>query len=142
MIDRERREYLDAAVDAYLRAVQHSLSEFDEDIANASFEPPAPVLDELRSVASRIVELQTYLNRLIVYARLFAAEPSIARTVARATGISHSTIGRMATPELVADVAGQAQPVARARMEDLRPATNPHFYRRLAAIASPETVEA
>jgi hypothetical protein len=137
VIDDARRDYLEGAVKAYLHQIEHSWSEFDDASENAAFDPPDAVLDELRSTAARIAGLQTYLNELIIYARLFAAEPATARTVAQVTGLSHSTIVRMATPDLIAQVARQAQPVARARMEALKPAVNPLFYRRLAAIAAP-----
>ena len=136
-LDDLRQDHFNDAVEAYLYGVENSWEAYDGDPDNAPFEPPDPVLSELKSTASRIAGLQRYLNKLIIYARLFAAEPATARTVAEVTGLSHSTIVRMATPELIAHVAAQVQPIARAQLNALQPATNPLFYRRLATIAAP-----
>ncbi|GAA3623662.1 hypothetical protein [Microlunatus ginsengisoli] len=139
VVDDQRRDYFNDAVEAYLRDIEHSWSEYDDGTDRGSFEPPDVVLDELQATAARIADLQNYLNELIIYARLFAAEPATARTVAEVTGLSHSTIVRMATPELIAQVAARVQPVARTQLQALQPATNPLFYRRLATLAAPTT---
>src|SRR4051794_30409403 len=122
VLEDQRRDHFNEAVETYLHDVEHSWDAYDGDPDNSSFEPPDAVLTELASTASRVAGLQRYLNKLIIYARLFAAEPASARTVAQVTGLSHSTIVPMATPELIAQVAAQVQPVARARLEALQPA--------------------
>jgi hypothetical protein len=135
-IEEQRNEFVRETVEAYESDFSRSWTASEEDEGH-SFDPPDPLLDELSRTASQISWLTAYLDKLVVYARSFAAETSSARTIAEHTGVSHSTIVRMATPELIAAVATQAQSVAQSRMKNLEPIRNPIFYRRLATIAAP-----
>jgi hypothetical protein len=140
-IEEQRDEFIQEIVEAYESDFSRSWTAFDEDEGH-SFDPPDPLLDELSRTAAQISRLTAYLDKLIVYARLFAADTSSARTIAEHTGVSHSTIVRMATPELIAAVATQAQAVAQSRIKNVEPLRNPIFYRRLATVAAPATERA
>jgi hypothetical protein len=134
--EEHRDEFIREVMTAYESDFSRSWTAYERN-GGHSFDPPDPLLDELSRTADQVSRLTAYLDRLIVYARLFAAETSSARTIAEHTGVSHSTIVRTATTELVRAVAAQAQPVARSRMKNLDPLRNPVFYRRLASVAAP-----
>ncbi|MBA3529713.1 MAG: hypothetical protein H0T91_10480 [Propionibacteriaceae bacterium] len=135
----QRRHFIEEFIDDYQRTFDHSLSMFEED---ASFDPPDPVLNELLRTARDLAEISTYLDKLMVFARAFAAETSTTRVIADVTGVSHSTVVRTATPELVARVAAQAQQVAEMQMKGVEPVKNPVFYRRLVGLAAAEPTPA
>lgn len=93
---------------------------------------PDPLTNELGRVSVRLRALETYRDRLIVFARTLASEPVPARTLGRCTGLSHSTIVRMVTPEAIADVATEAAPAAAELLgENFDPRDDPELYLRL-----------
>ena len=92
---------------------------------------PDLITSELAGVARQLQLLEEYRDRLIVFARSLASRPVPARTLGSATGVSHSTIVRMATAEAIADVAMEAGPAAADTLQDLDPRDDPEFYLRL-----------
>jgi hypothetical protein len=93
--------------------------------------PPSVLAIELERVAIQLTTLETYRDRLLVYARSLASKPVTARALASRTGLSHSTIVRMTTSEAVADVATEAGPAAADVLADFDPRDDPQFYLRL-----------
>lgn len=138
----QRRAFVEEFLDNYQRAFDQSWAMFEEDALRASFDPPDAVLDELSRAAQELAEISSYLDKLIMFARAFAAQTSTTRVIADVTGVSHSTVVRMATPELVAWVSAQAQQVAETQMKGVEPVKNPVFYQRLVGLAAAEPAPA
>jgi hypothetical protein len=93
--------------------------------------PPNVIMSELSNVSGQITDLEDYRERLLVFARTLASKPLSARKLAESTGLSHSTIVRMATAEAIAEIAAEAGAVAAGVLQDLDPQDDPQLYLRL-----------
>ena len=125
----ERTRFADAVERAYDERLANEYLEFDEDESPPAL--PNVLAEELTSVSRELHTLEEYRDRLIVFARTLASETVPARALAARTGLSHSTIVRMATQEAVADVGVEAGPVAANTLKDLDARQDPELYRRL-----------
>lgn len=120
------REYEDLVENEYLAAE-----------ANDWAPGPAPslILTELASVSGQIEALEAYRERLLVFARTLASETHSARKLAECTGLSHSTIVRMATDEAIAEIVAEAGAVAADTLRDFDRRDDPQLFLRLQGAA-------
>lgn len=143
-----RQEYIEQLLhqqELEEEAWQHRMNGVDlEEWEDQLPDYPDLVLDELRSVADQIAELERYRDRLLIFARLFAVQPHAARSLANVVGLSYSTILRNADEQDVAYVQAEAQRQAASLLSngEGRPAgiSNPselEAYQRLRALAGP-----
>jgi hypothetical protein len=159
MPDRDEREVLDEEREEVYenrRAfVEHHLDEVENQIVEVVRRTqagdgivgstPEPLVEELAWVGQQLSMLETYRDRLIVFARTLASETVPARTIGRSTSLSHSTIVRMVTPEAIADIASEASAAAYAALHSgWEPRDDPEFYLRLnaALVSTPEGEDA
>jgi hypothetical protein len=126
----DREQYAREAVEEYDNLVTNAYLAA-EALGEATGSAPSVLASELEKVSARLRALEEYRDRLIVFARTLASEPVPARTLAARTGLSHSTILRMATPEAIADIAVEAGPAAAAALEDVDPREDPQLFVRL-----------
>jgi hypothetical protein len=98
-------------------------------------ERPNMVIRELGRVSRQLADLERYRDQLIVVARALASTPATARAVAQQTGLSHSTVVRMVTPEALAEVAAGVAPLVDQLLEEMEPGEAPAFYLRLRSAA-------
>jgi Mg2+ and Co2+ transporter CorA len=95
-------------------------------------DPPNPLESELMWVGDQLARLESYRDRLIVFARSFASDTVPVRTIGQHTGLSHSTVVRMITEEAIEDIAPIVGAVAEKYLtNDLDPRDDPDLYRRL-----------
>ena len=89
----------------------------------------------------RCAGLEAYRDKLIVFCRNVSADPETARSIAAATGLSHTTVLRTGTVAELAGVVAVAQPVAEAMLGWLDPGREPGLYRRLRQIRATSITE-
>lgn len=130
--DRERyaeelaQEYEDLVENEYLAAE-----------ANDWAPGPAPsvILTELANVSGQIDALEAYRERLLVFARTLSSETFSARKLAECTGLSHSTVVRMATDEAIAAIVAEAGAIAADTLRDFDRRDDPQLFLRLQGAA-------
>jgi hypothetical protein len=120
------REYEDMVENEYLAA------EARDEIPGP---PPNLIEAELASVSGQIEALEEYRERLLVFARTLSSDLLSARRLAQCTGLSHSTIVRMATDEAIAEVAAEASVVATETLRDVDRRDDPQLFLRLQGAA-------
>lgn len=118
------------------------LADQDAALGDSELPPlPNPVLMELAEVSAALRRLEAYRDKLIVFCRNVSADPETARSIAAATGLSHTTVLRTGTVAELAGVVAVAQPVAEAMLGWLDPGREPGLYRRLRQIRATSITE-
>ena len=134
-LDDQLQEFMDNEVRRYEYDIEQRELAADAD-DEATFEAPTYLLDSLTAVSAQISELEEFRNQLIAFARSYAIDPESMRVTAAATGLSHSTIMRIASETAVRRVARIAGPAAESALAQLSAREDPDLYARFAAIAS------
>lgn len=126
----EREQFVEALRDWYEQVVEGHYLEA-EAAGERPGRPPSVVAQEVASISRQIEQLVTYRDQLLVFGRSLASEVVPARHLAARSGISHSTIVRMASDDAIEELAVVAGPVAALALEYLNFQDDPELHARM-----------
>jgi hypothetical protein len=87
-------------------------------------------------VSQRIRKLERHRDQLIAFARSYAVDPESMRVIGTATGLSHTTIMRIADDAAIRSVARHARKIAEKMLAWLNPREEPALFARLSKVAA------